>query len=473
MSEEKKPDFAVCIVDDELAVIKSFGGLLEATGISNIIEINDSRELMNSLAKEDIGVLLLDLTMPHMSGERLMPLIRDEYPDLAIVIITGTVDVGTAVRCMKMGAFDYLVKPVENSKLIATIKRAIEIEELKRENRRLKKHFISQELDHPEAFTDIITRNQRMKQLFIYVESIARTDKPVLITGETGTGKELIARAIHVISRRKDNVFLSANIAAYDENTLTDTLFGHVRGAFTGADSSRKGLVETASRGTLFLDEIGDLNESCQVKLLRLLESGQYYPLGSDMPKQSGARIIVATNKDLKQAFENGGFRKDLFFRLYTHHVHLPPLRERMDDLPFLIDYFVKQSSEELGRDIPVVPSQVFGFLKAYSFPGNIRELKSLILDAMSRIPSDSHTLSPGFFYNTLSLNKSEMNEGEKPAIRFGIELPTIKEAVQQVVDEALKRTGGNQSEAAQLLGISQQALNKRLQKRRKTPPRG
>lgn len=466
------PSFPVLLVDDEEPVLKSLSGVLKSGGISNIICTEDSSKVLEILSEQEIGVMLLDLTMPGLSGEELLPIIHLDYPDLPVIIITGNSEVSTAVECIKMGASDYLVKAVEKNKLIATVKRAIEIQELKRENSSLKKHLFSNKLERPEAFSEIITGNEKMRSILLYVEAISKTAKPVLITGETGVGKELIARAIHTLSKRQTDIFLPVNVAGFDDNMFSDNLFGHRKGAFTGAEQVRKGLIERAAGGTLFLDEIGDLSHASQVKLLRLIETGEYFPLGSDVAKKSEARIIVATNRDINKAVEFGDFRKDLFYRLHTHQVHLPPLGERMDDLPLLIEHFLEKASQELGKKKPNPPPELFTLLGVYNFPGNVRELETMIFDAVSRYPDGktrrSGTLSLEVFKRAIGQEniRSSPKIQDKLFISFSERLPTIKQATELLINEALKRSKGTQTIAARILGISQQALNKRLSRR-------
>ena len=247
--------------------------------------------------------------MPYLSGEELLPRILEIRPGLPIIVVTGNADVITAVDCMKNSALDYLVKPVESNKLVATVPRAIEIQQLKEENRVLRDHLVTNQLVNPGAFADIITVDEKMRSMLLYVEAISGTNQTVLITGETGTGKELVAQAIHTLSGKRGEL-IAVNVAGFDDSMFSDTLFGHLKGAFTGAEQARKGLVESAAGGTLFLDEIGDLSNSSQVKLLRLLEKREYLPLGSDVQNKSQARIIVATNRDLSDALETGVFKK-------------------------------------------------------------------------------------------------------------------------------------------------------------------
>jgi DNA-binding NtrC family response regulator len=431
--------------------------------LTNILTCQDARKVTAFLAQREIGVLLLDLNMPHLSGEKLLPGIREEHPDLPVIIISGMTEVSLAVECMKLGVFDYLVKPIEKSKLQTTVGRALEISELRRENVSLRSHLIERQLHYPDAFQEITFQDESIRALLLYVESIADTHQTVLITGETGTGKELIARAIHNISGRKGQL-ITVNVAGFDENMFSDALFGHLKGAYTGADRDRPGLIEKAEGGTLFLDEIGDLGMTSQVKLLRLLESREYYPLGSDVARRADARVLVATNRDLETEVEKANFRKDLFFRLKTHHVQLPPLRERINDLPLLFDRFLREAAEELGKPAPNTPADIYLILKSYDYPGNIRELRSLVFDAVSR-----HTTG------TLSLKVFQDVIGQKGATKTKIPtenyfanaltLPTLRETTEMLVSEAIKRSANNQSIAARILGITPQALSQRLKR--------
>jgi DNA-binding NtrC family response regulator len=466
MAKGKHPVNPVLIIDDERLILVSMRAALEAAGMDNIITCEDARKVMGILEDGEIDVLLLDLNMPHISGKELLPKIREEYPDLPVIIISGITEVAIAVECMKLGIFDYLVKAIEKNKLLATVGRALEIRELKRENISLKSHLIDGHLNHPEAFAEIVFREEKMRTLLMYVESIAETQQTVLITGETGAGKELIARAIHLVSGRKGDL-VSVNVAAYDENMFSDALFGHLKGAYTGAARDRPGLIERAENGTLFLDEIGDLKVESQIKLLRLVEGREYYPLGADVPRRTDTRIVVATNRELEAEVNKGTFRKDLYFRLNTHHVHIPPLRERPKDLPLLIDHFLQKAANELGKPNPEVSPDLYFLLKSYAFPGNIRELGSMIFDAVSRHISGS--LSLRFFKEAIGQRgtvKPKLTKEEYFA--EAVQLPTLKEATEMLVAEAMKRSNGSQSIAARILGITPQALSQRL--KRKSP---
>ncbi len=437
--------------------------------------IDDGRDVEKLLRNNEIGILLLDLSMPHISGRELLENISSEYPGVITIVITGNSDIDSAVQCMKCGAYDYLVKPIEKNKLIATVRRAAEMQELRRENDTLKTRLFASELTNPSSFKEIVAVSDKMKSIFLYVEAVAPTLQPVLITGETGAGKELIARSIHAASGRSGKL-VSVNVAGFDDNMLSDTLFGHQKGAFTGAMGVRRGLVETAADGTLFLDEIGDLSLASQVKLLRLLDSREYFQLGSDVPKRSEARIIVATNRDLEEAVSSGTFRKDLYYRLYTHHIEVPPLRERLEDLPHLLNHFLQAACDEFGVGVPRVPPDVSAYLCMNHFPGNIRELRSIVYDAITRLKtvgSMPKSLPLEVFQKpaigkapeSMENQRVDVNVNGVDVLQFSDRLPTIKDATDLLVKEAMRRSSGKQTVASRMLGISQQALSKRLKK--------
>lgn len=352
MEENVYPAFSILLVDDEPAWLRSMSISLEYSGITNILQCQDSRQIEDFISKNDIGLILLDLTMPHLSGEKILQLVTEQHPEIAVIIVSGMNQLETAVKCMQMGAYDYFVKTVEEERLISGILRTIRVLELQRENRDIRSRFLSNALKHPEAFSDIITANKSMRSIFQYIESVAQSSQPVLITGESGVGKELIAHSVHALSRRPGRL-VAVNVAGLDDLVFADTLFGHVKGAFTGAIEPRKGVIEEAADGTLFLDEIGDLSLQSQVKLLRFLQEGEYFPLGSDRPKRARVRVVASTNRDLDAMQASGQFRKDLFFRLCTHSVHVPPLRERKDDIPLLLDYFLSFAGFHLSHRIP------------------------------------------------------------------------------------------------------------------------
>jgi len=453
----------VLLVDDDPQFLFSSATTLRSSGIDSVVTVEDSRQVLPLLAERDVTVVVLDLSMPHLEGGELLKTIRKEHPHIPVIVVTGVDEVETAVTCMKDGAFDYLVKPVESSRFVSSVQRAREMRELQEEVSSLKRHLLSGRMDQPEAFSGIVTNSRKMFAIFHYLEAIARSSQPVLITGETGVGKELIAQAVHGMSAPQGH-FVAVNVAGLDDNMFSDTLFGHRKGAFTGAEQARDGLVAQASGGTLFLDEIGDLKDSSQVKLLRLLEEREYYPLGSDVSRRADARVICATHRHPKELLSKGVLRKDLYYRLTGHHVHVPALRERPEDLPLLAEHFLEEAAHSLGKKKPTVPSELYTLLAAYDFPGNIRELKTMIHDAVAR--HRGGVLSLESFRNSIGPSLP-LRDGVAPD--FGAPLsiagrfPTLKEAEEFLVSEALKRSRDNQGIAATFLGITRQALNKRL----------
>ena len=468
MNVSKYPGFSILIVDDETAWLRSFSLTLKScAGINNVVTCQDGREVMALLEKGGIGLVLLDLTMPHLSGESLLQLIGESHPAIMTIVVSGMNQLETAVGCMKLGAFDYIVKTDEEDRLVGGVLRAIRILELHQEFRTMSDRMLSRELQHPQAFVDIVTCDRSMHDIFNYVEAVAPSHQPLLITGESGVGKEFIARAVHALSRRAGPL-LAVNVAGLDDTVFADTLFGHVRGAYTGADQARPGMIEQAGNGTLFLDEIGDLSVGSQVKLLRLLQEGEYFPLGSDRPKRMQARIVVATHCDLATREATGSFRRDLYYRLCTHRIHVPPLRERTGDIPLLLDYFLGTAAKSLGKRKPTPPKELAQLLATYRFPGNVRELRGMVYNAVSL--HKQRILSMDSFLKAIGQCRSEQPlpaPGSNPFSSFE-RLPTFAEAAELLVEEAISRANGVQAIAARLLGISPPALNKRLKMSRK-----
>ena len=464
---EVYPTEPILVVDDEEQALLGCQIVLRTSGFTNVKIQSDSRKVLPQLASEAFSVLVCDLWMPHQTGEEILRKVRAEYPDLPVIILTGENDLETAIGCMRAGAFDYLLKPVDRNRLISSLHRATQFREIQRENQMLKQHILTGEVTHGDVFAGILTVNPRMKSIFGYIEAVAPSLQPVLIHGETGVGKELMARAIHKMSKRKGQ-FIAINLAGLDDNVFSDTLFGHKKGAFTGAEELRKGLVEVAAGGTLFMDEIGDLAMASQVKLLRLLQEREYYPIGSDTAKRAEARFIVATNQHLETMIKEGRFRRDLYYRLQTHQVAIPPLRDRKEDLPLLVQHFVEQAAQQLGKPIPRIPPELYTLLSVYHFPGNIRELEGIIFDAVSK--NNSKTISLQEFRDRVFASG---DAGQSPLVtdeaggavplKFAEKLPTLKAAAALLVQEAMKRARNNQTIAAQMLGITQQALSKRL----------
>ncbi|MBJ6799810.1 sigma-54-dependent transcriptional regulator [Geomonas propionica] len=465
MDKALYPSFRILLVDDEPAWLDALALSLEWSGITNIVTCQDSREVMGIVESGDVELILLDLNMPNLGGEELLALIGERHPEIVTIVISGMNQVEGAVQCMKLGAYDYFVKTSEDERLVSGVVRAIRMLELKQENRQMSQCILHGELKHPEAFDAIITADSRMHAIFSYIEAVARSSEPLLITGESGVGKELFAQVAHRLSGCRGPL-VAVNVAGLDDNAFSDTLFGHVRGAYTGADQARRGMIEEAADGTLFLDEIGDMSLPSQVKLLRLLQEGEYFPLGSDVPKRIRARVIVATHQDLTAKQAAGTFRRDLYYRFRTHQVHIPPLRERKGDLAPLLDHFLGEAARAFGKKKPTPPKELPQLLATHSFPGNVRELKAMVFDAVST--HRERVLSLESFYQALRATDG----GTPPGLVGGPDqnpfacmerLPTFGSAIELLMDEALARSGGKQTIAARLLGMTPSGLNKRL----------
>ncbi len=344
-----QPDLPILIVDDEQDVTRALERTLRINGYNNLHSISDSREVLDTLEESNASLVLLDITMPFISGNELLEEIVARYPYLPVIMATARDSAELVVDCMRKGAYDYVSKPLSTNRLLASISGALEVRELRRENEALRNKERQGELAKPAFFREILTQNFDMLSLFRYIEVIAPSSQVVLVSGETGVGKGLVAQAIHKASGRNGR-FVAVNVAGVDDEVFSDTLFGHVKGAFTGAITDREGQIKRAATGTLFLDEIGDLSLKSQVKLLRLLQEKVYLPLGIDTTRKTDARVIVATNQNLEEMVANGEFRKDLYYRIYGHHVAVPPLRQRFDDLPLLVNHCLRLAADELGN---------------------------------------------------------------------------------------------------------------------------
>jgi two-component system, NtrC family, response regulator HydG len=454
----------VLLVDDEPSVLLSSRMILRSAGIKGVQTLEDSRELLPLLARQDCALVVLDLFMPYLSGTQLLPEIVREYPDLPVIVMTASQEVETAVSCMKEGAYDYLVKPVEESRFVSSVRRALELRTLRCQVDALKHYLITDHLEHGDVFAAIISVSRKMRSLFQYLEAIAGSGEPVMITGETGVGKQLLARAVHRLSGRS-GAFVPINLAGLDDTLFTDTLFGHRKGAFTGADTAREGLVAQAAGGTLFLDEIGDLTPASQVKLLRLLQERQYYPLGSDMAKVGDVRLVCATHQDLQQRLRQQAFRSDLFYRLAVHRVAVPPLRERRDDLRVLLHHFIQEAAGAMGKRPPVPTPEILTLLNNYHFPGNVTELRAMVFDAVACHSWGKVLAAKGFRKVVKGQQSGAATGSDASEGPLGVDqrFPSLREAEQRHIEEALRRANGNQGIAATLLGISRPALNRRL----------
>lgn len=465
------PVHPILFVDDEEQFLLSLELTMSSNGLTNIETYSDSRKVMRLLSARQYSLVVLDINMPHLSGRELLSQIMEKHPGTHVIIITAVDDVESAVQCMKMGAYDYVLKPADDTRLVAAIRHGLELGEVRSENEMLKQSLLRDDIQHPEVFSRIITHSHNIQHLFKYIEAVAATNLPILITGETGTGKELFAGAVHTMSGRP-GALVTVNVAGVDDNLFSDTLFGHRRGAFTGAEIERKGLIDQAENGTLFLDEIGDLSIESQVKLLRLLQDGQYYPLGSDVARLSNARIIVATHRDIRSMQASEKFRQDLYYRLKSHHIAVPPLRERKADIPYLVNHFVTNAAQELGKKRPAMPKELFTLLNNYHFPGNVRELQGMIFDAISlhrsgilSLESIRKQLESGQGQQ-IRIDAPSKAVADEQSLLFPGRFPTLREAEDLVIQEALRRAENNQAIAAGLLGMSRRALNNRLRRK-------
>ena len=466
------PLHSILVVDDEAPIVSGYRIILKQHGFNNLVCCTDSREALACIQKQMLDVILIDLNMPYVSGEQLLDEAMKWQPDVPVIVVTGRQDIESAVRCTKKGAYDYLVKPVISERIITVVRNALRTRKLQKENELLARGYFSDEISNPEVFSEIVTGNAEMKTLFKYIEAIAQTPYPVLLTGETGAGKELIARAVHKASGRHGS-FVAVNVAGLDDNMFSDTLFGHKKGAFSGAETARPGLIVSADGGTLFLDEIGDLSMMSQIKLLRLIQEHAYMPLGEDMPVETDIRVVAATNADLCVLQKDNKFRPDLFYRLNAHNIHIPPLRKRLDDLPLLVDCFLQRAADVLKKKKPASPRELIPLLAEYSFPGNVRELEQMINDAVARHKSKILSLayfkeyigSKGSRAGNIPDNREGMHGISGHSKFFGEELPPFSDVKRLLVDEAMNRSGGNCSRAAEILKTNRQALMWHLKK--------
>jgi len=449
---------SLVFIDDEQSILDAYKFMAMSIGFEDIVLESDPFKALETVRETQNAIVFLDLKMPKKSGVDVLTEIRNELPYTPVIICSAHSDHESVVKCMQQGAHDYIVKPISAERFEAVLRTSTEILVLRNEVAALK--YIAKSPNKEEGFEDWVTRSPAMFSIMNYIKMIAGNNNSALILGETGTGKELVANSIHSLSNRKGK-FIPINVSGLDDTVFSDTLFGHVKGAFTGADTNRKGLIEEAENGTLFLDEIGDLDESAQVKLLRLLQENEYLPLGADKPKKCNARIIAAANINLAKLLE-GAMRKDLYYRLSTHLIQLPPLNDRKEDLPLLIDYFIKKANADLNKNITGISKEALKMLTDYNFSGNIRELRAYIYDAVTVCTGD--IIDENILSIRLSIESKEKRNEHCVDSVFG-HFPTLKEAAGHLIHEALQRCKNNQAQAARLLGITRQSLNERLKR--------
>ncbi len=363
----------ILIVDDEKNYLLVLEALLVDAGYE-IITCDSASQALEVTSSHDLDLVITDMRMPGVDGMEFLAQLQGRQPELPVIMMTAYATVEKAVEAMKRGAFDYITKPFKNEELILTIRKAIEMHRLKQENR-----LLSQELQGRFKFDNIVGKSKVMRQVYAIIEKVAQTRASVLVTGESGTGKELIARAIHFNSTRRDKPFISVNCSALPETLLESELFGHERGAFTGAITRRKGRFELAHNGTLFLDEVGDMSAALQVKLLRVLQEMKFERVGGTTTLQVDARLVAASNRNLRREVEIGRFRQDLYYRLKVVHIELPPLRDRRDDIPLLVHHFLKKVAQANGLPAKGVSHEALKYLYQYDWIGNVRELENVI----------------------------------------------------------------------------------------------
>lgn len=442
----------ILIVDDEKVTLKNLAYILSKEGYE--VKTADSGPLaLKFLQKEEFDVVITDLKMEKVSGLDILEKCKEWWPDTEVIMITAYATVDSALEAMKKGAYHYITKPFKLDELRKTVREAIEKVWLKRENLKLKR-----ELEHlKKQEVKIITKNREMLRILELAEKIAPTDCPVLILGETGTGKELLARFIHQKSLRYDKPFLAINCGAFTEELLANELFGHEKGAYTGAITMQRGLLEVAHEGTLFLDEITEMSPTMQVKFLRVLQEREFLRLGGRTPINIDVRFIAATNRDIKKAMEEGKFRQDLYYRLNVVTFKLPPLAARKEDIPLLAQYFLLKYSKEMHKNVTELTPEALEILMAYDYPGNIRELENIIARAVALSPGEklevSHLPEDLRKFQILTLRK-----GETP-------LMSLEEQEKRYIQFVLKETGWNKTLTAQILGIDRATLWRKLKK--------
>jgi DNA-binding NtrC family response regulator len=436
----------------------------------------DPSKVISHLKLKLYDIVFLDYDMPGITGLEILLQIKEEFPELPVLMITADTRQHVVTECLKRGAFDFLSKPIDRVRLFISINKAIEHRDTQQQIKVLNSP-IKKKKERPVAFINIITNDPKMEYLFLHAQAIAPTHRDIMISGETGTGKELLAQAIHQASR-PGKPFVAINVGGLDDQLFADTLFGHTQGAYTGAQKQREGLFAKAGTGTLFLDEIGDLSTSSQVKLLRVLQEREILPIGSDQHQKIKCRVLVASSHDLDELESKGTFRKDLIYRLRTHHLHIPPLRERKTDIGLLFDHFIADAHRQLDIPLTRLPYQVYQLLENHLFPGNVRELESVTFNTVALIKDDLDPISviraqlgmvpyinqKGAITNSHG-NTSPSEQKFNSKIPFPHPIPSADECVNQLIIEALLRNGNNQTQAAKSINMSRRALINRLQK--------
>ncbi len=446
---------AILIIDDEEAQLLSLKSFLQRRKYK-IFTAEDGKKGLEIAEKNPIDLILTDFRMPEWDGMTVLKKVKELNPEIDVVVMTAYGNVENAVEMMKSGAYDYLTKPINLDDLEILIQRVAEKRMLQAENRALKA-----ELESRFSFEGIISRSSEMENVLNTAARVAPSKATVLVRGESGTGKEVIARAIHFASPRRDKPFVVVNVAALSENLLESELFGHEKGAFTGAVQQRIGRFEQADGGTLFIDEVGDIALPVQVKLLRAIQFGQVERLGSNKTIDVDVRIIAATHRPLEEMLENGSFREDLFYRLNVVSIWIPPLRKRKADIPPMVEYFIKKYADQNNKAVKGITREALDFLMKYDFPGNVRELENMIESAVVLCRGELITQND---LPAQMKNKSERAILDPYRLEQGYQ-NKMQAFEREMIREALTQSGGNQSAAARLLGITERHLRSRLEK--------
>jgi len=444
----------ILIVDDEVSVRESLRFILKDQ--YKILLAETAREALTLFEREGPHLILLDIILPEMDGIAVLKRIREMDTTIPIIMLTATRMVKTAVEAMKLGATDYLSKPFDIEELKLVIEKAITTKDLEQEVK-----FLRSEITRRYSFKSIIGKSRKMQEVYAKIEQIADTRTSVLITGESGTGKELVARALHFNSARKEKPFITINCAALPESLIESELFGHERGAFTDAQVRKMGQFELADNGTLFMDEVADLSHTTQAKLLRVLQEKEFTRVGGTRMIRVDVRVITATNKNLHEALKQGNFREDLYYRINVVPIHLPPLRDRKEDLPLLINHFLTKKAEEEGHPPKEISPEAVGLMMNYDWPGNVRELQNIIEQVVT-LCSNSVIHSedlPDFFRKQI---KSTTLKEQALSGKISFE-HAVTEFERDIIIEALKKTRYIQTHAADLLGISRRILKYKM----------
>ena len=441
-------NFRLLVVDDEKNIREGLGTALEMDGYE-IALAADGDAGWKRFQRGDIDLVITDLRMPGIPGEELLKRISSETPGIPVIVLTGHGTVETAVEAMRNGAYDFVTKPVNLDRLSLLVKRALSNRELALQHRRL-----VEDLERKKQFDNIVGTSAAMRKVFDTVRRVAPTKASVLITGESGVGKELIADALHDLSPRKGKPLVKVHCAALAATLLESELFGHEKGAFTGAAGRRRGRFELANEGTLFLDEIGEIDQNVQIKILRVLQDKKFERVGGEETLEVDVRIVAATNRELKAEIEKGNFREDLFYRLNVVNIHVPPLRERKDDIPLLAASFLKEFSRENGKKIEGLESRARAALYAYDWPGNVRELRNCLESAV--------VMSKGAIIALDDLPPTIRPSDDQGWMRIPVGA-TLAEAEKVIIRETLSANKGNKSRAAEILDIGRKTLHRKL----------